>query len=196
MSEVPVGYCQCGCGQKTTIAKHTNAERGITKGQPNHYLRGHRAEMRRSFIERFWSNVNVAGPDECWEWKAAKNSNGYGEFYDGIGQVLAHRYAYEITNMSILKGLACCHTCDNPSCVNPAHLWVGTQHDNMTDKVQKNRQQRGERVPGAKLTTDDVREIRRLCADGTQQKAVAHMYGIGTGAVCRIVKRQRWAHVE
>lgn len=98
----------------------------------------------------FWERVNISGPNECWEWQRAINKNGYGKFRVS-GKVLnTHRLAYEYTNGPIPNGLFVCHSCDNPPCCNPAHLWLGTAKDNAIDSVNKGRRATGNRS-GARL---------------------------------------------
>ena len=92
-------------------------------------------------MDRFWSKVDIKGDDECWEWKNGK-SQGYGIFrYDGRAQK-SSRVAYILTHGPIAKDLHVCHSCDNPPCCNPKHLWLGTNQDNISDKMEKNRQPR------------------------------------------------------
>lgn len=87
--------------------------------------------------KRFWHKVDKTG--DCWLWLGHKSSKGYGGVQvDGLSKK-AHRVAYELVNGPIPEGLYACHTCDNPSCVNPAHIFLGTQHENMADMVAKGR---------------------------------------------------------
>jgi hypothetical protein len=88
-------------------------------------------------IERFWSCVDKSG--DCWNWARGKSRHGYGRFRLKGEQIYAHRFAFEITYGTVLPGLCICHTCDNPSCCNPKHLWVGTATDNMRDRDRKGR---------------------------------------------------------
>jgi hypothetical protein len=97
-------------------------------------------------MDRFWSKVATAGPDDCWPWTAATTPKGYGRWTYREGgkncHTTAHRKAWELANGPIPAGFQVLHRCDNPPCCNPAHLWLGTHRDNMADKVAKGRQSR------------------------------------------------------
>lgn len=149
--------------------------------------------------ERFWSKVNIAGPDECWDWQAATNPpHRYGKFWLGGKNERAHRVAWLFTNGEIPSGLCALHKCDNPLCVNPNHLFLGTFKDNAQDRARKdrNRKQNGELGSTSKLTTVQVLEIRRLYALGDiPQGKLARMFNVARGHVSNIIRRKRWAHL-
>jgi predicted XRE-type DNA-binding protein len=141
---------------------------------------------------RFWSKVNkTRGADACWEWSGAKDKNGYGQVrIDGSVQA-AHRVSWEIHSGSAAGELCVCHACDNPSCINPAHLFLGTLGDNNRDKLEKGRQYQGESHHNAKLTNDECSMIRKMYADGTySQSKIANQFGVTQSNVSYVVLRK------
>lgn len=157
--------------------------------------------MRKRSIKpvdvRFWKHVNKDGPSGCWLWTGCR-SHGYGYINAGPGTVAkrANRVSWEIHNGPVPPGLSVCHSCDNPACVNPAHLFLGTQKENADDMMAKGRHFRGESAPHTKLTEDDVRTIRQLCADGAKHQDVASIFKIARTSVGAIVNRKNWKHVS
>jgi hypothetical protein len=99
-------------------------------------------------------------------------------------------------NGPIPDGLCVCHACDNPPCINPEHLFLGTNASNTQDRQDKERQARGERAARSKLTEDEVREIRQLAAAGETQRSIGAHFGVTDKNVGFIVRRQTWAHVQ
>lgn len=111
----------------------------------------------------------------------------------------AHRVAWRLVNGPIPEGMWVLHHCDNPSCVNPKHLFLGTPKDNAQDMIKKGRQgdNRGENAGGAKLTAEDVRAIRREYArGGVTQRALARRYGVSKGSIWYIVNYGTWKHLD
>lgn len=148
----------------------------------------------RTLNERFWSKADQDGERECWEWNAKRDKDGYGWFSPQHGKkVHAHRVSWMITNGTIPDGLYVLHTCDNPGCVNPKHLKLGTHQDNMDDMVARNRlpSEAGELNHRAKLTWDQVREIRRRYPNFSQQ-FIAKEYGVSPKTISKIITGIRW----
>lgn len=139
----------------------------------------------------------MRGPDECWIWTGKAHKRRYGYLgYQGRF-VLAHRLSWELTNGPIPEGMDVCHTCDNPPCCNPAHLWIGTRADNNADKIAKGREVvlRGEMHGMAKLTWDQVSEIRSRYGAGEKgQVALAREYGVSKNLIHLIVTWKIWKH--
>lgn len=188
-NEVPYGYCQCGCGNRTNISKKTDHATQRVKGQPMRFIKGH--DKRRPIHVRFWEKVNKTTPEACWEWTACIDTAGYGLIGDGDKHQLAHRLSYELHYGPIPEGMCVCHTCDNRLCVNPAHLWLGTNADNVADKMNKKRRGRS-----AKLTESQVIEIRNEYArGGVTYQSIADKYGIGMVTVFHIIQRRTWRTV-
>lgn len=143
--------------------------------------------------------------ESCWEWGGSKTFTGYGRVWIDGKHVYAHRLAWELTNGEIPKGMHICHRCDNPPCCNPEHLFLGTDADNTTDKMQKGRYKKGTVVRGqshklAKLSENDVRAIRAAYRPGKGggdfgSKPLAKKYGVAHSLVWRIIKRKSWPHV-
>jgi hypothetical protein len=150
--------------------------------------------MKKQIEDRFWSKVEKGPVEQCWPWKASFLRGGYGYFFlEGTKQ--AHRMAYELTYGEIPSGKSVLHTCDNPSCCNPAHLFVGTQVDNMVDAEGKGRRRyaRGE-GSNAKLTQAQVKEIRRKYATKNYTYVrLATEYSVSFAAIWKIVQRKSWA---
>lgn len=144
--------------------------------------------------ERFWAKVDRSG--DCWIWQGRRDNLGqYGVFRLDRREVRAHRFSVELSGRSIPEGMVVMHTCDNPPCVNPAHLVVGTRTDNRADCVAKDRQAKGEQNGRAKLTAEQVREIRRL-RPTTSGAELARRFGVSRRAIRFAVDGTRWAHVD
>lgn len=135
----------------------------------------------------------------CWEWAGGRTPKGYGHFsaLDGRSPWRAHRYAFTQAFGQIPEGMRVCHRCDNPGCVRPSHLFLGTDLENNRDKVLKGRQGCGEGVRTAKLTVEAVREIRRRFDEGRAKYAdIVRDFGISLARVYHIKSRRGWKHVQ
>lgn len=155
-------------------------------------------------ILRFWAKVDVKGNlDECWEWQASVNiKNGYGIFGINKKNYSSHRIVWILENGQIpeddsyFKTLHVLHKCDNPSCCNPHHLFLGTQKDNMKDKSNKNRQLNGEKHGVHKLTEQQVLEIRQKYIPRIySQYKLAEEYNISRPQISFIVNNKQWKHI-
>lgn len=152
-------------------------------------------ERKARAVIVFWKKVDKSGG--CWIWTGAKTGRGYGVIRADYVTHLAHRYSYHLAFGEIPEGLHVCHHCDNPPCVNPEHLFLGTSKDNMQDAKMKGRTTLGEKNGRSKLTEEDVLEIIRLkIVDGMKSVDIAQSYGIGRTYVDIIVRGERWSHLE
>ncbi len=145
--------------------------------------------------ERFAKSV--VKTDGCWLWKASKDKNGYGIFKGALAGVTftkAHRFSYAMHTGDLLVNMQALHTCDNPSCVNPDHLFSGTNADNMRDKVQKGRSRApvGEQNGHAILTE---RQARRILKDPRPYAEIAAQYHVATSTIGSIKQRYSWKHI-
>lgn len=152
---------------------------------------------RATLSDRFWKKVDRRQAGECWPWTASLHDKGYGQIYlaEAEGESrkeFAHRVAWLLTSGSIPEGLHVLHKCDNRSCCNPEHLFLGTNGDNVADKVKKGRQEKGSAHTCAKLTEDQVRAIRR---DTRTLQVIADQYGVHNVTVLDAKAGRTWKHV-
>jgi hypothetical protein len=152
-----------------------------------------------SITDRFWRRVDKSG--DCWEWLGYRHSGfWHGQIMSASRRIVwVHRLSWEIHNGPVPSGKCVLHTCDNPGCVNPYHLFLGTQRDNMKDMWRKGRgvlpKTQGQYNSQAKLTDGDIRVIRDLVSQGMTRTDVANFFNVSNSTVGRIVSRKLWAHV-
>lgn len=156
--------------------------------------------IRPTLADRFWRRVRKS--DGCWEWGGAVRGKGYGEIGRGgrgQGVVDTHRLSWELHFGEIPEGLQVLHRCDNPPCVRPDHLFLGTVADNMADKAQKGRapsiSNPGEQAGRAKLTNADVLAIRRRAAAGERLFQIARSFPVSASTIGQVVNRKTWGHL-
>lgn len=151
--------------------------------------------MDEKTVARFWGKVDKS--DGCWLWSASKDRHGYGKFWHAPRLWSAHRLSWMFAHGD--PGIMCVlHRCDTPACVNPAHLFLGTQQENLRDMTRKGRRRsggvHGVQSPNAKLTEDKVREIRARYRPGDGY-ALAREFGVAHNLIWLIVRRRAWKHV-
>lgn len=152
----------------------------------------------RSLADRFWEKVRIG--EGCWLWIGKKRSDGYGRIRNQWSWLPAHRVAFFLTYGAIPDGMLVCHQCDNPSCVRPDHLFLGTNADNSRDAAIKGRMSgwpraRGEKNGKAKLTVDAVLFIRRAHAEGTSLSELATEARVSIRTIEDVVNRSTWKWV-
>lgn len=165
-----------------------------------------RARSEKEFIKHFWGKADKSGGAlSCWNWMGSKSDNGYGRCRNAITKnEYAHRTALKISGVDVPDDLCVCHSCDNRSCVNPAHLFVGTHKENNMDMWKKGRAyfpprvviKRGYKVsPRSVLNPDQVRMIKILLKKETIA-SVARIYGVGESTIRHIKQGTTWKHVK
>ena len=163
-----------------------------------------RSLSRCTDIERFDASYMPEPISGCWLWLGKEQgSNGYGRIKANGKYTAAHRYSYKRFVGEIPNGMLVCHRCDNPACVNPYHLFIGTHQDNTDDKVRKNRQAKGIKLAEAqyenrpkgelngqsKLTQDQVNQIRSL---NMPQRKIAKIFGVSQPLISKIKRKEMW----
>ena len=192
--------CKCECGtEKAILSSNLTRTRCAIKScgcfkrekQEN-------AKLPSSITTRFWNKV-IKQDNGCWIWTAYTNSDGYGKFKIGKRTCNAHRMAWMLCCGSIPKGMLVLHHCDNPPCVNPDHLYLGTDADNVRDRDNRNRIQhaRGIAQGSHKLTDEQVLEIRMLYNDGKYSECdIADKFGVSQSTIGCIINYKTWRHLS
>ena len=151
-------------------------------------------------FHKFANSIAIDEPDKCWNWQKRK-FKGYGMVRaEYIGKretfrMAAHRFSYLHFKGDIPKGISVCHKCDNPACVNPEHLFLGTHKQNFEDAAAKKRMANGVRHYKTKLQIEDVINIRERFSAGEQIKQIASSLNLQIGHVYKIVHKITWRHV-
>lgn len=173
-------HCLAKCGNKLCV-------------NPEHLVLGDEA--------RFWSRVQkLSEPDSCWIWIGAEDKNGYGKFKISSGgkdiYIRAHRYSWKLyTGRRPPDSLLICHKCDHPRCVNPHHLFLGTNQDNVDDRQAKGRGAKGETNGFAKLTEEQVLKMRQLYSQGEKVINISDKFNSGISTIRDIIFGRTWKHL-
>lgn len=149
--------------------------------------------------ERFWRHVAKGAAGGCWEWSGYRDRHGYGRFAPGPGKRrsgrLAHRISWVLNNGDLPAGMMVCHHCDNPACVRPEHLFLGSHAENVADCVRKGRVAHGADHGHAKLTAPAVVRIRELASLGSSLASLGREFGVSPNTITHIVRGDTWRHL-
>lgn len=145
-------------------------------------------------VAAFWAKVDVKGPQDCWLWKGRRDPEGYGKVNFQGRTLRVHRLAFFLSGGLLTEDQNACHTCDNPPCCNPSHLFAGTQKQNVDDCVNKGRKPKGSNHWKHKLTEELVAELRRDWENGMGCRKLARKYGISLTNVKLIQTGKAWKH--
>lgn len=159
----------------------------------------YKIEITKNIIKNFEDKFIRGNKNECWEWNGAKQKDGHGKFSargkNKIATFVASRLSYFLHNGSIDNSLLVCHTCNNPSCVNPNHLYLGTAKDNYDDMIDAGTRYYSIGEDLSELTESDVVEIRRLHKNGMAQIKIAEKFNVGRNCIWCIVNKVTWKHL-
>lgn len=147
--------------------------------------------------KRFWNRVDKGEGNlsECWEWLGLKDEKGYGRFHSKNQTLISSRVAFFLHTGIINENLLVCHICDNTSCVNPDHLWLGTKAANNFDKSFKGRDAKGSMCSSAILNEKEVKEILVRLRNGESNVSIAKDYAVSDKTVSNIKHGRKWKHV-
>ena len=159
--------------------------------------------LTKKQLNRFWSYVDKKSVEECWEWKSYKGAGNYGHFYLNGKQIPAHRISWILENGPIPENdsndnrICACHKCDNPSCVNPNHLFLGTDLDNMKDRDRKGRRTPfspiGNKNGNSTVSIETIKEIELLLKQGSKNVEIANQLDVSEALVSNVKHKNHWS---
>ncbi len=187
--------CKCDCGNEK-ITNQASLKEGSVKSCGCHEWKGKKIYGKENYEalikEKILKSILI-NDNDCWIWQKAKHRQGYGNLsYKRIPR-LAHRVCWEVYFGEIPENIKVCHKCDNPSCVNPEHLFLGTQKDNVRDGIEKGRYEN--RAMGKrrnKLNYDEVLDIKRLNSEGMTRKELQKKYSVSPTCIAKILNGVSW----
>ena len=168
------------------LETHRQGSRNMERSRKQPYF-------RTPISSRFWDKIDKCCPNDCWEWTMGSTPKGYGQIRDSGRTLLAHRVSWALAHGPIPAGLCVLHHCDNPPCVNPTHLFLGTRTDNARDCGRKGRRPKGSAHGRAKLTEADVRMIR---TSDEKTSVLAKRLGVDRTTVGYARRGRTWQHVD
>lgn len=189
--------CVCECGihrvvYGTTVKNGKSKSCGCLKSEVNStMMKVMRLKQSGTLEQRFFSRFAKL-KNGCWQWRAHTDKDGYGVLPGDSKNTRAHRFSYEFHKGKIPDGMVVCHSCDNPGCVNPEHLFTGTTKDNAQDALKKQRHYVGEKNGRSKLTEQQVKNILVSPLNGPE---LAEMYGVDRATINSIKRRSTWKHL-
>lgn len=184
----PSGLCKCGCGGHAPLAKCGDSKNGRIKGKPLNYIPGHQTRNRATRKQPYYQIEDLGFDTPCWVWRSTRNSQGYGVVRRGGKNHLAHRFVYQRSKGRIEANVALHHLCENPSCVNPAHLTPISQADHMQAHDIA-----GARNPNAKFSAAQVRMIREMYARGEgSYPTLARHFAVSVRTIGQIVRGESY----
>jgi len=156
--------------------------------------------VNKLLAESFWKYVDIKKGNQCWGWKASVNNGGYGQVHRKGIAGKAHRISYELHYGKIPKNAHICHTCNNPICSNPRHLYAGNQLSNTRDMIKAGTMHyfpvyKGEECGNSKLTAKEVKEIKKKLKEGLNCREIAEIYNVGQVNISAINTRKTWKHL-
>jgi hypothetical protein len=179
--------CRCDCGLEREV-KGSSLRSGRVK-QCNFNCPIILEKNRNEIFDKKY----IEAKNGCWIWTGHKIKGGYGQI--GYGGELVHRFSYTRFKGKIPEGMCVCHSCDNPACVNPEHLWLGTTQENNQDKIDKGRQIRGEKIGTSKLKEFQIKEIIEKLSNGEKIIKIANDYNVSKGSILHIKNKRSWTHI-
>lgn len=187
--------CKCDCGNEKIVASGNLANGNVRSCGCLYSI--HRQVYDEDIKLKLMSYIKL-DENGCWVWQKAKHKQGYGNFSYKRKCLLAHRVSWMLHYGELDKDILVLHKCDNPPCVNPEHLFLGTDRDNVKDSISKGRftRAKGEGQWFSKLTDENVLEIRKMAFEGIMQKDIAKKFGMDWRHIGAIIRKQSWKHIQ